>query len=43
MTPKCIMDKINSLLLLKPYSVGPPKMYLGTKLKKITIKDGTLG
>jgi hypothetical protein len=42
MTPKCIMDKINNLLLLKPYSVGPPEIYLGAKLKKKTIKDGTL-
>jgi hypothetical protein len=36
------MDKINSFLPLKPDSVSPPKMYLRTKLKKKTFKDGTL-
>ena len=40
--PKCIMDKINSFLPLKPDSVSPPKIYLRTKLKKKTFKDGTL-
>eukprot|EP00804_Cyclotella_cryptica_P024735 CCRYP_001712-RD/>CCRYP_001712-RD protein AED:0.26 eAED:0.27 QI:0/-1/0/1/-1/0/1/0/353 len=39
--PKRIMDKINSFLPLKPASVGPPEMYLGTKLRKKTFEDGT--
>eukprot|EP00804_Cyclotella_cryptica_P004576 CCRYP_006919-RA/>CCRYP_006919-RA protein AED:0.41 eAED:0.41 QI:0/-1/0/1/-1/1/1/0/81 len=36
------MDKINSFLPLKPDSVGPPEMYLGTKLRKKTFEDGTV-
>eukprot|EP00804_Cyclotella_cryptica_P009223 CCRYP_020308-RA/>CCRYP_020308-RA protein AED:0.33 eAED:0.33 QI:0/0/0/1/0/0/3/0/300 len=36
--PKHIMDKINGFLLLKPDSVGPPKMYLGAKLRKKTFE-----
>ena len=40
--PRCIMAKINGFLPLKPDSVGPPEMYLGAKLKKKTIEDGTL-
>jgi hypothetical protein len=35
--PKRVMDKINSFLPLKPDSVSPPEMYLGTKLKKKTL------
>ena len=35
------MDRINSFLQLKPDSLGPPEMYLGTKLKKTTFKDQT--
>jgi len=38
---KCIMDKINSFLPLKPDSVSPPEMYLNAKLKKKTFEDGT--
>ncbi|KAL7474898.1 hypothetical protein ACHAW6_000843, partial [Cyclotella cf. meneghiniana] len=40
--PKCIMDKIDSFLLLKPHSIGPPEMYLGAKLKNKTFEDDTV-
>ena len=39
--PKCIMDKINCFLPLKPDSAGPPEMYLGAKLKRKPFEDGT--
>ncbi|KAL7477698.1 hypothetical protein ACHAW6_003494 [Cyclotella cf. meneghiniana] len=35
--PKCVMDKIDSFLSLKPGSIGPLEIYLGTKLKKKTL------
>eukprot|EP00804_Cyclotella_cryptica_P031314 CCRYP_011111-RB/>CCRYP_011111-RB protein AED:0.34 eAED:0.34 QI:0/0/0/1/0.5/0.33/3/0/356 len=40
--PKCVMDRINSFLPLKPDLVGPPEMYLGAKLRKKTFEDGTM-
>ena len=40
--PKQIIDRINSLLPLKPDSVGPPEIYLMAKLKKKTFEDVTL-
>eukprot|EP00804_Cyclotella_cryptica_P025701 CCRYP_002900-RA/>CCRYP_002900-RA protein AED:0.28 eAED:0.28 QI:0/0/0/1/1/1/2/0/294 len=40
--PKCIIDKINSFLPLKPDLVGPPEMYLDAKLKRKTFEDGTM-
>ena len=40
--PRHIMDKIDSFLPLKPDLIGPPKMYLGAKLKKKTFEDGTV-
>ena len=39
--PKQVMDRINSFLPMKHDSVGPPKIYLGAKLKKKTFADGT--
>ncbi len=36
------MDRIDSFFPLKPDSIGPPKMYLGAKLKKKTFEDGTV-
>ena len=35
--PKRVMDRIDSFLPLKPGSIGPPEMYLGAKLKKMTL------
>ncbi|KAL7475938.1 hypothetical protein ACHAW6_001835 [Cyclotella cf. meneghiniana] len=40
--PKRVMDKIDSILTLKPDSMGPPEMYLGAKLKKKTFEDSTV-
>eukprot|EP00804_Cyclotella_cryptica_P013947 CCRYP_002465-RA/>CCRYP_002465-RA protein AED:0.03 eAED:0.04 QI:0/0/0/0.83/0.6/0.5/6/0/916 len=40
--PKCVMDRINSFLPLKPDLVGPPEMYLSAKLRKKTFEDGTM-
>ena len=36
------MDRIDSCLSLKPDLIGPPKMYLGAKLKKKTFDDVTV-
>ena len=40
--PKQIMDRIHSILLLKPDLVSHPAMYLGAKLQRKTFDDTTL-
>ncbi|KAL7480719.1 hypothetical protein ACHAW6_006384, partial [Cyclotella cf. meneghiniana] len=40
--PRCVMDRIDSFLPLKPDLIGPLEMSLGAKLKKKTFEDGTV-
>jgi len=38
--PQYQVDQINKYFPMKPGSVGPPKMYLGAKIGKMTLKNG---
>ena len=40
--PKHVMDRINSFLISKLDSVGPPEISLRAKIKKKTFTDGTM-
>jgi hypothetical protein len=38
--PQAIMNDVNTYFHLKPESVGPPDLYLGAKLSKMTLPNG---